>query len=59
MALKNAFEDIATEETLSETKVDQVTIQRELLTDILLELKRMNTYLSLMTDEEISIKDIS
>lgn len=59
MALKNAFADIATEETLSETKVDQVTIQRELLTDILLELKRMNTYLSLMTDEEISIKDIS
>jgi hypothetical protein len=53
MALRNAFEKVATESTLDEIKVDQATIQREVLDDILGELKILNLYMSLITGQEL------
>jgi len=58
MALRNAFEDLATESTANAILVDQITLQRELLQKILVELKIMNTHLSLMTDDEIDADDL-
>lgn len=58
MALRNAFEKVATEATLDDIKVDQVTIQRELLQDILSELKTLNLYMSLIYGEELNKHDL-
>lgn len=58
MALRNAFSELATETTLDTVKVDQVTLQRELLEKILEQLKIMNLQLSLMTDQELSYDDL-
>mgnify|MGYP000250458066 FL=1 len=58
MALRNAFELVATESTLDDIKVDQSTVQRELLQDILSELKTLNLYMSLIYGEELNKHDL-
>lgn len=59
MALRNAFQDLATEQTLNNFKIDNITLDRELLTEILYELKVMNLQLSIITGEELSKDDIN
>jgi len=59
MALRNAFQDLATEQTLNNSKIDNITLDRELLTEILYELKVMNLQLSVITGEELSKGDIN
>lgn len=59
MALRNAFQDLATEQTLNNFKIDNITLDRELLTEILYELKVMNLQLSVITGEELSKDDIN
>lgn len=58
MALRNAFEAIALESTANSNFVDQITSQRELLQDILTELKKLNLYMQLMTDAEVTNTDL-
>jgi hypothetical protein len=58
MALRNAFELVATESTLDDIKVDQSTVQRELLQDILSELKTLNLYMSMIYGEELNKHDL-
>lgn len=59
MALKNAFANVATEDTLGDIKVDQVTREREILENILTQLKIMNLHLSIMNDEEFTAEDLT
>lgn len=58
MALRNAFEDLATESTLDEIRIDQLTIQRELLEQILEQLKILNLHMSMVNDEEYTNQDL-
>lgn len=58
MVLRNAFEDIATEATLEEIRVDQMTKQESLLVQILTQLKIMNLHLAQINDEEYVIDDL-
>ena len=48
----------AISESMSGLELDAITRQRELLEGIVLELRKMNTHLSIMTDEQIDEKDI-
>ena len=58
MALRNAFEAIALESTANTSLVDQLTMQRELLTNILTELKVMNIHMTLITNHEVNVEDL-
>ena len=58
MGLRNAFADIATEVTVDEIKIDQLTKQRELLEQILMQIKIMNLHLAQITDEEFVADDL-
>ena len=59
MALRNAFANVATEDTLEEIRVDQLTMQRELLEKILNQLQIMNLHLSMINDEEFTQSDLN
>lgn len=59
MALRNAFQDLATEQTLNNFKIGNDTLDRELLTEILYELKKINLHLSIVTGEELSDEEIN
>jgi len=59
MALRNAFQDLATEKTLNNFKIGNDTLDRELLTEILYELKKINLHLSIVTGEELSDEEIN
>lgn len=72
MALRNAFDAITTETTANNifnaltnpssysttTYVDQVTLQRELLEEILKELKILNLHMTLIDDQELTSDDL-
>lgn len=72
MALRNAFDAITTETTANNilnaltnptsytttTYVDQTTLQRELLQEILKELKILNLHMSLLNDQELRADDL-
>jgi len=58
MALKNAFAEIATENTLEEIRLEAINEHRMLLQDILKELKILNLHMSVMRDEELTDEDL-
>lgn len=58
MGLRNAFQDLATEATVERTRVVQETRDRELLENILTELKILNLHMSMLTDEIIEKTDL-
>tara|TARA_R110000822_G_scaffold29647_4_gene86986 strand:- start:238 stop:432 length:195 start_codon:yes stop_codon:yes gene_type:complete len=58
MGLRNAFADVATEVTLEQILIDQITKQESLLGEILTQLKIMNLHLSQINDEEFVTDDL-
>ena len=58
MALRNAFENLATESTASDSYLEQTTTDKELFQKILLELRILNLHMAQITGQEISEKDL-
>jgi hypothetical protein len=58
MALRNAFANVATEATLDDIRDDQYTSQRELLSQILTQLKILNLHMAKIGDEELTAEDL-
>jgi hypothetical protein len=58
MALRNAFENLATESTVDEHLTYVQTQERDVLLLILQELKKMNMHLSAITGEAIVNDDV-
>jgi len=58
MALRNAFENLATESTVDSQLTESITTDRALLKAILVELKIINLHLALMNDQELDKEDL-
>ena len=58
MVLRNAFADMATEDTLEEIRLRQITRQEKLLEQILVQLKILNLHMATVNQEEYTEEDL-
>ena len=58
MALRNAFQDLATEETVNDILVEEVTLTRELMEQILFQLRLLNARFEEAFETELNERDM-
>jgi len=58
MGLRNAFDNLSTETTTYSHLVDSITVQRELLQQIVVQLKILNTHMEMINNENIADHDL-
>lgn len=58
MTLRNAFQDLATEETVNDILVEEVTLTRELMEQILFQMKLLNARFEEAFETELQERDM-